>query len=175
MSDFAACPICHGYGFLSTHRCPPRWQCLEQDEWAVLSDEFSWRTIYAQDAESAAANFAHERDSYNVEYHEYHTVLVRKDEVSPIAVYQVTMELIPTYSASHFNVKTYAPDKAHWSIAPAWAMFRAQNELGDWLWHQNKPVASDTGEWFGGDKCQETSDDAEPNPDWRETLEERPS
>lgn len=64
-----------------------------------------------------------------------------------------------------------------WYGAPEWARFKAQDASGDWFWYSHKPVDSGSG-WV----CDEAHEDAtwdyaresEPDPNWRDTLIERP-
>lgn len=64
--------------------------------------------------------------------------------------------------------------KPDWKDAPEWAQWLAQDECGDWWWFQHRPVCGETtwwpsscaGEWMA-------VEDAPPN--WRDTLEQRPT
>ena len=63
-----------------------------------------------------------------------------------------------------------------WYGAPEWARFKAQDSDGEWRWFEYKPSAGESG-WVepspdGRVSCEEATCD--PNPNWRDTLIERP-
>lgn len=65
-----------------------------------------------------------------------------------------------------------------WSEAPDWAMWRAQDEDGEWWWYERKPHPSEdkNKQWLEGSinglMIRALNDDV--NPNWRNTLEKRP-
>lgn len=63
--------------------------------------------------------------------------------------------------------------------APEWAKYKAQDEDGDWYWYSGKPKHNrHQGFWLRGDAGEDSSDFASqgvPNPNWRDTLIERPT
>jgi hypothetical protein len=67
-----------------------------------------------------------------------------------------------------------------WSEAPDWAMWRAQDYVGEWWWYEEEPkphnrgIFASGGEFaFGSERKKAHTSDA--NPNWKSTLEKRPS
>ena len=61
--------------------------------------------------------------------------------------------------------------KPNWSDSPAWANYLAQDEEGNWFWYASKPTPCKHVWGTENDLC--TGADVR-NPNWRDTLEERP-
>lgn len=62
-----------------------------------------------------------------------------------------------------------------WSDAPPWARWRAQDEDGEWVWFQGKPVPGVNEAWDIGERGDfETAGRGMQNPNWRDTLQKRP-
>lgn len=73
----------------------------------------------------------------------------------------------------HDEIKVDFSNKPSWEDAPEWAQWLAQDKSGCWFWHESKPMAAkdrqwDSAETFGG------FNKGIPNPNWRDTLEQRP-
>lgn len=66
-------------------------------------------------------------------------------------------------------------DKPSWNDAPEWAQWVAQDADGEWFWYEEKPgLASCT--WYENDGEDVVfALKGNENPNWRETLEQRPS
>jgi hypothetical protein len=68
--------------------------------------------------------------------------------------------------------------KPSWDEAPEWANYLAQDYNGEWYWYNAKPTYNPyLTHWFltypyGGTKRQLYVPD--PNPNWKDTLEEKP-
>jgi len=62
--------------------------------------------------------------------------------------------------------------KPSWNDAPDRAMWAAQDKNGEWWWYSGKPDAHRNIWSVSEDRCDTL--DAEPNPNWRDTLEQRP-
>lgn len=60
-----------------------------------------------------------------------------------------------------------------WYGAPEWARFKAQDYDGTWYWFKAKPELQ-SGIWHSEDLYQYAYDGPHSNPDWRDTLIERP-
>jgi hypothetical protein len=62
-----------------------------------------------------------------------------------------------------------------WYGAPEWAKYKAQDENGKWYWYSGEVYASGS-QWLGrGDDYRlDEAGSGEPNPNWRDTLIERP-
>lgn len=92
---YERCPICHEWGWLHSHRCPPLWQCRLDDE----PDE--WSAVHAVDAEEAAKRFAEDRNNaYGGSDYQYQMdVVVRPNNDDTETTWQVSMELVPSYDA----------------------------------------------------------------------------
>lgn len=62
-----------------------------------------------------------------------------------------------------------------WYGAPEWARFKAQDSDGEWRWFEGKPTP---GSWrwhdYADDSIAMHAAPGEPNPNWRDTLIERP-
>jgi len=64
--------------------------------------------------------------------------------------------------------------KPNWNDAPEWAEWLAQEENGDWFWHEEKPIVSILRIWreHNGRVCL-ASRGSKRNPEWHKTLEHR--
>lgn len=64
-------------------------------------------------------------------------------------------------------------NKPDWKDAPEWAVWLAQDEDGLWWWHEQKPWQGyELNFWFSLGLTL-VCGLGQPNPDWRETREER--
>ena len=63
--------------------------------------------------------------------------------------------------------------KPEWKNAPEWAQWLAQDFNGAWVWYATKPITMENGFWYAS-KWAGDPIHTDPNPDWRDTLEERP-
>jgi hypothetical protein len=63
-----------------------------------------------------------------------------------------------------------------WFGAPKWAKYKAQDASGRWFWYENKPAKSSSMEsWLRAEGAAKIIyPSGEPNPNWRDTLIERP-
>ena len=61
MSKYDKCPICGKYGFVDSHKCPPKWE-------VSCEDVGEWESYYAVDAEEAAIEAAegYDTDDYSL-------------------------------------------------------------------------------------------------------------
>lgn len=64
-------------------------------------------------------------------------------------------------------------DTPSWNDAPEWAQWVAQAKGGNWFWFKNKPEAMTTAWAYDGEQI-ELAFRGQKNPNWRETLEQRP-
>lgn len=65
--------------------------------------------------------------------------------------------------------------KPNWKFAPESARWLAQDKDGQWYWYSAKPfVLIDYWGWPDGCMFYAGAYDDRDNPDWKETLEERP-
>lgn len=90
-STWGRCPVCKKSDFLGRHTCPPSWEVFWVD-----GDEEDAVTVYADDAEGAACDFASARWDYDTGSWD---VKVRKDFESEWQVFTVTVEMVPSFSA----------------------------------------------------------------------------
>ena len=69
-----------------------------------------------------------------------------------------------------------AEGKPDWGSAPEWAGWLAQDENGEWWWHEVRPaLVIGSGEWVSDDQAGiALAGVTEVVGDWRETLEQRP-
>jgi hypothetical protein len=69
-------------------------------------------------------------------------------------------------------------NKPSWDDAPHFAKYLAQDECGEWVWYECLPEASiQSGLWIpnaDGDYCYASDLGGTENPQWADTLEERP-
>lgn len=67
-------------------------------------------------------------------------------------------------------------NKPDWKDAPKWANWLAQDKNGEWCWYEYEPLC-DHIEWFliVDGKYEKASTKGEYNPEWRNTLESRPT
>lgn len=61
-----------------------------------------------------------------------------------------------------------------WDDAPEWAQWLAQDCDGEWFWYGGKPQCDDE-IWFGGGNACDFAVTGEKNPNWRNTLQQRPT
>ena len=65
--------------------------------------------------------------------------------------------------------------KPNWKDAPKWAQWLAQDANGLWWWYENEPYQTDDNSWWSdGDHKPAERQYTYHEPDWRETLEQRP-
>lgn len=70
--------------------------------------------------------------------------------------------------------------KPSWDDAPEWAQWLAQNESGTWLWFRREPYIAFDESWDCNpdpeyNRAWQVAEHGRPNPNWRDTLEQRPS
>lgn len=112
MSDFARCPNCRSYDFLSRHRCPPVWEA--RPEWDC--DDY-WTEVHAVDAESAAEKFAeiYDRDGgeYSIVSGRFRDCIiqVRKPGEDQIDRYSIDAEAVPTYYGRKLDEAVTSPER----------------------------------------------------------------
>lgn len=91
---------------------------------------------------------------------------------------KLLLDLVTTGSSFELNGKRIPPEnvfKSVWDDAPDWANWRAQDAGGEWWWFSNRPSQiPHREEWnvYTGDISFHQCDT--PNPNWRDTLQERP-
>jgi len=61
--------------------------------------------------------------------------------------------------------------KPQWKDAPDWANWLAQDYNGQWFWYENEPIMKNIQWWPANGAVDSSTPD---NPNWQETLEERP-
>lgn len=101
--SFERCETCGQFGWIETHKCPPRWEVWDTDskrEWA--------QTIYAGDAEEAAERWAHDEDAqgdyYIIGGSEAKVFVVREDgEDCEIKKFSICGESVPEYHATELK------------------------------------------------------------------------
>ena len=68
--------------------------------------------------------------------------------------------------------------KINWDNAPKWAYWAAQDADGEWWWYEGKPYIGEKDELWLYDYAPSYDADlmcqTEPNPNWRDTLTEKP-
>ncbi|MGB6241071.1 MAG: hypothetical protein WBF69_01165 [Castellaniella sp.] len=71
-----------------------------------------------------------------------------------------------------------APSLSHpdWSTAPPDWNWAAQDEDGRWFWYRTEPVPGiGGGVWRANSRNQQYAGQGHPNPDWLESLQQRPA
>jgi hypothetical protein len=63
--------------------------------------------------------------------------------------------------------------KPDWKDAPAWAMWLAQDKVGEWYFYEALPYAWGD-QWMSPNWRSRRVSFANKNPDWKNTLEKRP-
>lgn len=63
--------------------------------------------------------------------------------------------------------------KPNWNDAPEWAQWLAQDYVGRWMWHEEKPYTKEY-IWYTPLRCYSANTDDEINENWQSTLEQRP-
>lgn len=103
MSDeyaFDRCSTCGEWGFVRSHRCPPRWEVYCPSQGDEPDDA---RDIFGSSAEEAVEKWAERHDSggdYTIVGGSEETVMVRKaDSEDPWVAFVVTGETVPEYHA----------------------------------------------------------------------------
>lgn len=68
-----------------------------------------------------------------------------------------------------------ANDTPDWSLAPEGWNWAAQDADGKWYWYRTEPVLGvGGGIWRSNSRNQQFALQGDPNPDWLETLQQRP-
>lgn len=95
MSDYNRCKKCGNYGWMSTHTCPPAWECEYEDCGSQI--------VYAHDPESAAEKYAecYLDEDYDMSLGEDYRVRVQ-ELMNPdnVSFWLVTCELERSYYTS---------------------------------------------------------------------------
>lgn len=60
-----------------------------------------------------------------------------------------------------------------WSEAPPWAMWRAQDETGEWWWYEEKPRIATDNDGYDAVNSQSRAEQYK-WPNWKTTLQKRP-
>lgn len=70
----------------------------------------------------------------------------------------------------------FASQCPDWSLAPAGFNWRAQDADGRWFWYRTEPVPGiGGGVWRANSRNQQMAGQGRPNPDWLDTLVQRPA
>ena len=100
LGEFDRCEICGEWGWLRSHKCPPKWKvvCFEALAFPeTLHDE--WETIHASDASGAAEKYMARADRAIAEFTEYDVVVVQAWDGDEQKFFSVRGELVPEYTA----------------------------------------------------------------------------
>jgi hypothetical protein len=96
LGEWGQCPTCKRYGHQGLHVCSPAWQAILVD----YHDEEAPKTVYADgDAQQVAESFA-DQNFGNWDYPKEMEIWVRKDEYQPWQKFEVTVEMVPSFTAT---------------------------------------------------------------------------
>jgi hypothetical protein len=98
MSEYDFCGNCGDFTDLSTHKCPPEWEAVREDEF----DEDDLGKAFGVTTEYAAENFV-ERNFSSWEYPTELQVWVRKPGETEWSKFVVSVEMIPSFSATEIK------------------------------------------------------------------------
>ena len=99
--SFEMCKVCGEYYFSSIHTCQPRWEVFCED-W---NDEDNPKAIFARTPEGAAVKFM-EINFSNLDYPDEEEVSVRKGPEDEWQRFTVTVETVPSFSATKMEDKS---------------------------------------------------------------------
>ena len=100
---FVRCDICGGYGWSSTHKCPPKWSVWLIDDYHDPEDT---RDEYrGTDAEDAAIKFAEEWDQEDHNMMQGAEIHVAVETVDGVQIFRCSGEAEPTYYAERDTEK----------------------------------------------------------------------
>jgi len=86
----------------------------------------------------------------------------------------INLELPYRVTLTPVEPKPAQPTPPSWDDAPAWAHTLAQEGSGRWYWYESwQPTPSDRG-WYWNGLRNLGAGPGNPNPNWRDTLQERP-
>jgi hypothetical protein len=101
--DWGTCPRCEKFGNLVYHKCPPQWEVWLVEEHLYGERADIAKTVYAEDEEAAAAEFARlwdREEPYLAKGYELLAYVVpANDEGATPKPFWVTGEMVPEYSA----------------------------------------------------------------------------
>ena len=89
---YERCKICGGYGWLSKHTCPPKWEAMYEGH----DDEDNTRETFGDDAEEAVQKCA-EDNFVHWEYPEEMEIWVRKTKEDPWQKFIVGVQSVPEF------------------------------------------------------------------------------
>lgn len=98
MSSFERCSNCGEYDFLDKHKCQDEWQAIR----AEYHDERDYEKAFGYDAESAALKYAENNFSL-WRWPEKMEIWVRKPGETAWRKFQITVEAVPSFSASELS------------------------------------------------------------------------
>lgn len=92
------------------------------------------------------------------------------------AIYRAMLKAAPAQPQEQSAPAAGESGKPSWDDAPEWAQWLAQDEDGEWFWYEDKPFlgvsiwnAPFLGKALAAYECEIE------NPNWRDTLEQRPA
>lgn len=104
MSDYQKCKICHRYGWMETHTCPPAYG-VRMEDWDTEEEV----EVHATSPEEAATTFLSDRFA-DFEYPSNATVIVndwRADHwAGRLYTYEITVESQPVFYANLIEEKS---------------------------------------------------------------------
>lgn len=133
-----------------------------------LQDLISHRNMNAQIGEITRACYRYGMAS--------HSDMLR--DAKKIRFYaQAEVERLEKLSAVVEEPSHIISDVPSWDDAPEWANWLAQDSNGWWYWFEIEPYQEEACWNFGGDEEYDRirAIDAIPNPNWRNTLQSRPT
>jgi hypothetical protein len=95
MSEYERCEKCHKWDWIKRHKCPPKWYAVVDG----YNDEDDPGIVYARTAEDAATGYADENFAA-LEYPDDVEVWVRESPDDPWQKFDVSVESIPSFSAT---------------------------------------------------------------------------
>ncbi len=94
------------------------------------------------------------------------------EEVCPRAI-ELPFEIQQPFGTRYrVTLTPVEPEPPSWDDTPEWAQWLAQTINGTWIWHAREPVAAQ-GYWSTRGNAK-ASFQTFPNPNWRDTLQQRP-
>jgi len=95
MSTYDRCKKCGDWDYIESHKCDPAWEVYLPDYFSESEIEMS----HGIDAEETALNYV-EREHSDMEYPTEVEIWVRKDENEPWQIFDITVETVPSFSAT---------------------------------------------------------------------------
>lgn len=114
--NYRECSICGEWSWSHRHKCAPRWLAGTEDEYNEYKHGHdSLRTVYADDPKEAAEKYSEQSDRADGEffiarYAPVKVAVIKYGELEPeVHWFEITVEMIPEYSAMKIKEKSDAP------------------------------------------------------------------